>query len=225
MSSSGRDGSDRPYGADRSAKTVQEALQAFWNARYATEEFVYGTAPNEFLIQVTPRLAPNSRVLCIADGEGRNSVWLAQQGHCVTALDVAAEGMAKAAQLARAAAVELQTVVADVTKYDFGRSCWDAVVSIFLHLPATARRAVHGRCVEALVPGGLFVYEAYGPEQLGRGTGGPPEPHLLHPLEEVLADFAGCGIEHRFSGVRHVSEGRLHRGDGAVVQVLARKLQ
>jgi hypothetical protein len=91
MSSSGRDGSDRPYGADRSAKTVQEALQAFWNARYATEEFVYGTAPNEFLIQVTPRLAPNSRVLCIADGEGRNSVWLAQQGHRVTALDVAAE--------------------------------------------------------------------------------------------------------------------------------------
>lgn len=223
MSSPGRDGPERPYSADRSATNVQPALQAFWNARYATEEFVYGTAPNDFLIQVAPRVAPRSRVLCVADGEGRNSVWLAQQGHRVTALDVAAKGMAKAAQLARAAAVELQTVVADVTKYDFGRGCWDAVVSIFLHLPATARRAVHRRCIEALVPGGLFVYEAYGPEQLGRGTGGPPEPHLLHPLAEVLADCAGCIIEHRASLVRHIAEGRLHRGDGAVIQLLARK--
>ena len=209
---------------DDSAATVRPALQAFWNTRYATEDFVYSTQPNDFLVEVAPRLAPRSRVLCIGDGEGRNSVWLAQQGHSVTALDVATQGMGKAARLARAAGVELRTVVADVTQYDLGRDCWDAVASIFLHLPARARRGVHRRCLDSLVAGGLFVYEAYGPEQIGRGTGGPPEPHLLHALDDVLADFTGCRIEHRASLVRHIAEGRLHRGDGAVVQILARKL-
>lgn len=209
--------------AGRSNSNAQASLRAFWNARYAAEEFVYGTAPNDFLVQVAPRLAPHSRVLCIADGEGRNSVWLAQQGHRVTALDVAEQGLAKAARLAHAAGVDLETVVADVTKLELGRDRWDAVVSIFLHLPATPRRALHQRCIEALVSGGLLIYEAYGPAQLGRGTGGPPEARLLHPLNDVLEDFAGCIIEHRFDGVRRVSEGRLHSGDGAVVQLLAKK--
>lgn len=209
----------------KSATGIQPALRAFWNSRYATEDFVYGTAPNDFLVEIEPRLARHSRVLAIADGEGRNSVWLAQQGHRVTALDVASQGIAKAEQLAHASGVELQTIVADVTQHDLGLDCWDAIVSIFLHLPAAARRAVHRRCVEALAAGGLFVYEAYGPEQLGRGTGGPPEPHLLHPLDQLLADFNGCIIEHRTSLVRHITEGRLHHGDGAVIQILARKLK
>ncbi|MBA3252824.1 MAG: hypothetical protein M3496_00880 [Pseudomonadota bacterium] len=80
---------------------VQQRLQKFWNARYPTEDFVYGTAPNDSLVQAASRLSANSRVLCIGDGEGRNSVWLAQRGHRVTALDVATQGIAKAAQLAR----------------------------------------------------------------------------------------------------------------------------
>lgn len=202
---------------------VQQALRAFWNARYAAEGFAYGTAPNDFLVAHASRLRPASRVLAIGDGEGRNSVWLAQQGHRVTALDVSDTGMAKAQALAQQAGVALQTVVADVTQYDVGAQCWDAVVSIFLHLPASARRRLHRRCIDALVPGGLFVYEAYGPEQLGRGTGGPPEPQLLHPLDAVVEDFAGCVIEHRASLVRRVTEGRLHQGDGAVVQLIARR--
>ena len=198
-------------------------LRAFWNARYAGEEFVYGREPNDFVVQAVSAIPHQGRVLCLADGEGRNSVWLAGQGFRVTAVDVAEQGVAKGRELARASGVEIETRVADVTRFDLGIERWDAIVSIFLHLPSKARRELHRRAIAALAPGGVFVYEAYGPEQLRYRTGGPPEAQLLHSLDDVVPDFDGCAIEHAFEGVRAVNEGRLHRGDGFVVQVIARK--
>lgn len=202
-----------------------DRLKAFWNARYAKAgaEYVYGTEPNAFLVESLPKLARGGEVLCIADGEGRNSVWLAKQGFRVGAIDVAEEGVAKARALAQRSRVSVDAQIADVTRYEFGTDRYDAIVSIFLHLPAKARRATHRRAIEGLKPGGVFVYEAYGPEQPRYGTGGPPEPELLHPLDDVLADFAGCAIEHAYMGVRPVLEGNAHRGDGHVVQVIARR--
>ena len=210
---------------DRPRADPVERLKAFWNERYAKagEEFVYGTEPNAFLAASAGRLPRGGRVLCLADGEGRNSVWLAKQGFRVSAIDVADEGVAKARALAARGGVALDASVADVTRFDFGSARYDAIVSIFLHLPAKARRAMHRRAIAGLAPGGVFVYEAYGPEQLRYGTGGPPEPELLHPLDDVLADFEGCAIGHAFAGVRTVLEGRGHRGDGFVVQVIVQK--
>jgi hypothetical protein len=201
----------------------REKLKAFWNERYAADEFVYGTEPNDFLVASCARIAAGGRVLCLADGEGRNSVWLARQGFHVSAIDVAEQGVAKARSLASRAGVAIEAEVADVTRHDFGEGAWDAIVSIFLHLPAKPRRDVHARAVAALKRGGAFVYEAYGPEQARYGTGGPPEGQLRHPLAEVVADFEGCAIEHAWEGVRDVREGRLHRGEGFVVQLVARK--
>ena len=134
--------------------------------------------------------------------------------------------MRKARALAERAGVALQTVQGDVTAFELGRDRWDAIVSIFLHLPAKARRALHRRCVDALRPGGLFVFEAYSPEQLAFGTGGPKEIELLPTLADVEGEFAACQdatIEHRFSGVRHIVEGPLHSGDGHVVQLVVRR--
>lgn len=200
-------------------------LKTFWNARYAKagEDFVYGTAPNAFLAASVGKILPGGGVLCIADGEGRNSVWLARQGFVVSAIDVADEGVAKARTLAAREGVAVDATVADVTRFDYGRARYDAVVSIFLHLPAKARRATHRRIVEALKPGGVFIYEAYGPEQLTYGTGGPAEQALLHSLDDVVADLEGCTIEHRFTGMRMVQEGNAHHGEGHVVQVIARR--
>lgn len=235
-----------PAGNDPLAK-----LQAFWNARYAIDEYVYGTEPNDFVVQSLPAILskgpsdppeaalgrlppggdaglgrPGARVLCIADGEGRNSVWLARQGCRVTAIDVAEEGLAKARKLAERSGVRIETRLADVASFDFGTDRWDAVVSIFLHLPPKVRRAAHRRALAGLKPGGVFVYEAYGPEQVRYRTGGPAgEPELLHSRDDVVSDFEGCAIEHAFEGVRAVDEGRQHRGDGYVVQVIARKLR
>ena len=208
-----------PAGNDPLAK-----LQAFWNARYAIDEYVYGTEPNDFLAQSLPAIPRSGNVLCIADGEGRNSVWLARQGCRVTAIDVAAEGLAEARKLAERSGVRIETRLADVASFDFGTDRWDAVVSIFLHLPPKVRRAAHRRALAGLKPGGVFVYEAYGPEQVRYRTGGPAgEPELLHSRDDVVSDFEGCAIEHAFEGVRAVDEGRQHRGDGFVVQVIARK--
>ncbi len=198
-----------------------QKLQAFWDARYADAEFAYGTAPNDFLVQMVDRIAPRGRVLCLADGEGRNGVWLAQHGRQVTSVDVSERGMQKARDLARRAGVAIDTLTCDVTRHELGAAAWDAIVSIFLHLPPKPRRALHARCAAALKPGGTFIYEAYGHEQLRYGTGGPKEPELLPTLEDVLADLAGLRIEHRFAGTRAVHEGRLHHGVGYVVQVVA----
>jgi 2-polyprenyl-3-methyl-5-hydroxy-6-metoxy-1,4-benzoquinol methylase len=115
-------------------------LQAFWNARYAGDEFVYGREPNDFVVQAVSAIPHQGRVLCLADGEGRNGVWLARQGFRVTAVDVAEQGVAKGRELARASGVEIETRVADVTRFDLGVERWDAIVSIFLHLPSKARR-------------------------------------------------------------------------------------
>ncbi len=200
-----------------------DKLGEFWNARYAAEGYAYGTEPNDFLVGVAGRFLAGARVLCLADGEGRNGVWLACQGFEVSSVDIAAQGMEKAAQLARQHGVALETRVADLAVHELGSSAWDAIVSIFVHLPPKVRRDLHGRCVTALRPGGYMVFEAYGPGQLGRGTGGPPEAALLPALEDIEAELAGCRILHRFSGVREVHEGRHHNGPGEVVQVLAQK--
>ena len=216
-----------PPGSEPAAP--RERLRVFWNTRYAAEGYAYGTAPNEFLVQCLPALKSlprGARVLCLADGEGRNGVWLATQGCAVTSVDIAEEGLRKARALAERAGVGLKTVQADVTAFEPGRDCWDAIVSIFLHLPARPRRALHQRCFNGLRVGGLFVFEAYSPEQLAFGTGGPKEIGLLPTLAEVEGDFADCNgaaIEHRFSGVRSVVEGPLHSGDGHVVQLVVRK--
>ncbi len=199
------------------------ALSVFWNRRYEAPEYVYGTEPNDFLVRFSALLAPASDVLCLADGEGRNSVWLARRGHRVTAVDVAGSGLRKARQLARQAGVVVTTLEADVTTFDLGSARWDAIASIFLHLPARARGDLHRRCVLALKPGGLYLFEAYGPQQLEFKTGGPPEAALLPALQDVLAELDGCEIVHRFAGVRLVHEGRLHHGDGYVVQLVARR--
>jgi SAM-dependent methyltransferase len=205
------------------APTPQQKLAAFWDERYAPEAFAYGTEPNDFLVHMAARIAPGGRVLCLADGEGRNGVWLARQGFRVTSVDIAANGLAKARQFAQQAGVQIETVCVDVTQYDFGAGAWDAIVSIFLHLPPKARRLVHGRCVTALATGGVFIFEGYGTEQLRYGTGGPKEPDLLPGLADVVADLDGLRIDHSYEGTRSVVEGALHHGEGWVVQVAATK--
>ncbi|MGE5336614.1 MAG: SAM-dependent methyltransferase [Gemmatimonadota bacterium] len=219
MASTGNSEGDR----QAASPEVTRKLKAFWDARYADEEFAYGTAPNDFLVQMIDRIAPQGHVLCLADGEGRNGAWLAQQGRRVTSVDVSERGMQKARDLARRAGVTIDTATCDVTHYALGVAAWDAIVSIFLHLPPKPRRALHARCAAALKPGGTFIYEAYGHEQLRYGTGGPKEPELLPTLEDVLADLTGLRIEHRFAGTRAVHEGRLHHGVGYVVQIVARR--
>ena len=192
-----------------------------WEGRYgATDDYVYGTEPNDFLKEATAGLAPGD-VLCLADGEGRNGVYLAGQGHRVTSVDLTEAGMAKAARLAAERGVELTTVVADLGQYDLGTDRWDLIVSIFAHTPPPIRAAIHGAVARALRPGGRLILEAYTPDQIGRGTGGPPVPELTMTLAGLRQELVGMEIASGAEFVRPVVEGPGHTGDGAVVQVIA----
>jgi len=192
-----------------------------WESRYATSEYLYGTDPNDFLVQAVADLPPG-RTLCLADGEGRNGVYLAQLGHTVTSVDLTEAGLAKAARLATARGVELTTVVADLADHDLGTGQWDLIVSIFAHMPPQGRKRLHSSIARALAPGGRLVLEAYTPDQVGRGTGGPPVPELTMTLDGLNEELAGMEILSGREVVRSVIEGPGHTGDGAVVQVVAR---
>lgn len=191
-----------------------------WNDRYGGQEFFYGTEPNSFLASAANHLTPGD-ALCLADGEGRNGVYLAGLGHRVTSVDMSEAGMAKAARLAADRGVALRTQVADLADYDLGEQRWDLIVSIFAHTPPPVRQRVHAAAVKALRPGGRLVLEAYTPDQLGRGTGGPPAPELMMTLDGLRDELAGLTIETGQELVRPITEGRGHTGDGAVVQVVA----
>ena len=115
-----------------------------WNERYRSDDYFYGTAPNEFLA-ASAALIPPGPVLCLADGEGRNGVFLAARGHAVTAVDQSSVGLAKAARLAASRGVALHTVVADLADFAIAPGAWSAVVSMFVHLPQPLRREVHRR--------------------------------------------------------------------------------
>ena len=194
--------------------------RATWEGRYGADDYLYGTEPNEFLRESAAGLTPGD-VLCLADGEGRNGVHLAEAGHRVTSVDLTEAGMAKAARLAADRGVELTTVVADLADYDLGTDRWDLIVSIFAHTPPPVRARIHGSIARALRPGGRFILEAYTPDQIGRGTGGPPVPELTMDLERLRRELTGMTFEWEAELVRPVIEGPGHTGDGAVVQVIA----
>ncbi|MEZ4701991.1 MAG: class I SAM-dependent methyltransferase [Rhodothermales bacterium] len=193
-----------------------------WDERYSTEEYIYGTDPNDFLAEMAGSL-PVGQTLCLADGEGRNGVYLAGLGHAVTAVDSSSVGLDKARRLAATRGVEIATVHADLADFSIEPGAWDAVVSIFCHLPGALRRAVHRRVVEGLKPGGVLLLEAYTPDQLRFGTGGPPDVDRLMRLADLKTELDGLTFEVGRELERDVIEGRFHGGRGAVVQVFARK--
>lgn len=191
-----------------------------WDQRYAEAGFAYGTEPNDFLRSVEGRL--RGEVLCLGEGEGRNAVWLAGRGLSVTAVDQSSVGLAKARELAAERGVVIDTAVADLAVFDLGEARWDGIVSIWCHLPAPLRAALHRRVVRALRPGGVFVLEAYTPAQLAFGTGGPRVVDLLVPPEVLATELEGLSLEVRATE-REVHEGKYHDGRSAVVQVLGVK--
>ena len=194
-----------------------------WNERYATEEYVYGTAPNTFLASVADQLSPGSRLLCLAEGEGRNAVYLAGLGHDVVAVDQSSVGLEKARSLAKEKGVEIEVVVADLADYQIKPVSWDVIISIFCHTPPELRKKIHASVVAGLAPGGLFILEAYTPDQIELKTGGPPVAELMMTLDDLKLELAGLTLIHAAELRRDVNEGRLHNGPGAVVQIVGQK--
>lgn len=197
--------------------------QPDFDQRFAEPGWAYGTEPNDFLRACADEIPAGGHVLCLAEGQGRNAVFLATVGHAVTAVDRSVPGLEKAQLLAAERRVPLTTRLADLATFDIGVAQWDAIVSIFGHLPPELRRAVHRGVVAGLRPGGVFILEAYAPAQLARRTGGPRTLDLLMSVAELREELAGLDLVVAQELDREVVEGKYHTGMASVVQVLARK--
>jgi SAM-dependent methyltransferase len=196
-------------------------MTSFWDERYAAHPAAYGDEPNAFLASVADRLAPESEVVCLAEGQGRNALWLAGRGHRVTMVDASAVATAQAR--ARAVAEGLSVTIVQADLAEWRPPACDAVVSIFAHLPPPVRQVSHAAAWDALRPGGLLLLEAFTPAQLARDTGGPRNPALLYTPALLRGDFPDAEVLLLAEQVVPVHEGPFHSGPADVVRLVARK--
>jgi 2-polyprenyl-3-methyl-5-hydroxy-6-metoxy-1,4-benzoquinol methylase len=195
-----------------------------WNERFSAEDYVFGTRANQFLIAQRDRLLPGMRAMCVADGEGRNSVWLASLGLQVTAFDFSPVAVAKASRLAQASGVTVDYREADVEQWDWNAEPCDVVVAVFVQFaPPAMRTRMFAGMVRALKPGGLLIVQGYRPEQLAYGTGGPKLVENLYTEELLRQSFASLQILHLASHDDALAEGAGHSGMSALIDLAARK--
>jgi SAM-dependent methyltransferase len=191
----------------------------FWDERYGTDEYAYGVEPNDFLRAEAHRIPPGP-VLCLAEGEGRNAVFLASLGHQVTAVDLSIEGLRKAERLAQRHGVTIEVIQADLATFELGPDRWSGIVEIFAHVPPPVRHRIHAQIPLALRAGGCLVLETYRPEQLVLGTGGPKELTLLSTLAELREQLSPLELVVARDANREIHEGRFHDGLSATVQLV-----
>jgi 2-polyprenyl-3-methyl-5-hydroxy-6-metoxy-1,4-benzoquinol methylase len=197
---------------------------AMWNQRFADEGYVFGREPNEYLRAKAPLLPPGGRVLCVADGEGRNSVWLARQGLHVEAFDISAVGVEKARRLAADAGVSVEFTVAECDTWAWSVEKHDIVVAIFVQFADPAMRArLFASMVHALKPGGVLILQGYTPKQLDYKTGGPGELSHLYTADLIRESFKTLHTVELVEYEAELNEGARHAGRSALLGFVARK--
>ena len=200
--------------------------EAFWSARYrdAGDDYLFGTAPNRFLASQVEQFGAGMSVLSVADGEGRNAVWLAEQGCQVTATEISPVALEKAAKLARGRNVVVDFVEADILNWDWPQDAFDAVVGIFIQFatPAERPRQLAGM-KQAVKPGGLLFLQGYTPKQLEYRTGGPSALENLYTAEMLRESFADWNIVLLREHEDVITEGSAHIGRSALIDLVARK--
>jgi SAM-dependent methyltransferase len=194
-----------------------------WQTRFGVPDYVFGKEPNAFLEAQAPLLRGLKTALSVADGEGRNGVWLAEQGLDVLAVDFSAVALRKARALAEERGVRLTTELADITTWHWPAQAFDVIVAIFIFVPPAARPAYFANLKKALKPGGLLLIEGYRPEQINNRTGGPPDAERLYTramLQAAFGDMAELDIRERDEVIH---EGAGHVGMSALIDLIGRK--
>jgi cyclopropane fatty-acyl-phospholipid synthase-like methyltransferase len=199
-------------------------MSEVWNQRYGTTEgYLFGTQPNAFLISQQDLLKPGAYCLAVADGEGRNGVWLAEQGLRVLSVDSSTVALNKARSLSRQRGVEVEFEQADLLQWDWGENRFDVVVAIFIQFAAPEQRVqMFENIRRCLKPGGLLLLQGYTPRQLEYGTGGPSQAENLYTevlLREIFSDW---DILHLREHDDFISEGTAHHGMSALIDMVAR---
>lgn len=184
---------------------------------------MFGTEPNDFLVEQSALL--RSPVLSLGEGEGRNAAFLASLGCEVHAVDNSAVGLSKAKALARSRGLDIRTIEADLTDYVPAEDHYQAVVSIFAHLPSPVRRLLYPRVARCLKPGSILLMEAYAEAQISRDTGGPKNLDMLMSEQKIREEFPDFEVLVLREVERDVCEGSGHTGRACVVQFIGRKRQ
>ena len=195
----------------------------FWDSRYAEPGYAYGTEPNTFLVSKASLLKPGMSALAVADGEGRNGVWLASLGLDVLSVDASGVGLRKTRERAASRGVAIRTAQADLGRWAWPVAQFDIVVSIFAHFPPELRPRLHQAMLAALKPGGLVILEAFTPEQLQYASGGPRTPEMLYSAGTLRSDFAGGEVLELTETRTELAEGKYHSGPAAVVRLVVRR--
>src|SRR5262245_930199 len=195
-----------------------------WNARFAIPGYLFGEEPNEFLCRSAHWMKPRGSVLCVADGEGRNSVWLAERGFTVTAFDFAPNAVAKAHALAARRGVVVDHRLSDFEHWPWNERTYDALVAIFIQfLPPDAREVELTNMKNAVAPGGTFLLQGYRPEQVDYRTGGPPRREHMYTRTWIEAQFADWDIVALEEYDAVIREGQAHSGMSALIDLVAKK--
>ena len=203
---------------------IDDARQ-FWDARYQADAYIFGTEPNVFLASHRDMFKPGMRILAVADGEGRNGTWLAQQGCDVLSIDVSPIAINKARKLAAQREVSLRFECANLMQWQWPESEFDAVICIFIQFATLAERKVlFDGFRRALKPGGALLMEGYGVKQLQYTSGGPGKLENLYTLDMLREAFADWEIENLREYEAVLNEGPKHSGMAALVDLVARKL-
>jgi SAM-dependent methyltransferase len=197
----------------------------FWDERYRSTDYFYGTEPHSWLTLQAPKLwSQGDRLLVVADGEGRNGVWLAEQGFRVESFDASPVAVAKARALAEARGVTLVQDVASADEFHGSEEGYDGVVGVFIQFAGPDLRArLFGSMIRALRPGGILLLVGYTPAQLALGTGGPSNPEQLYTEALLQTAFADLEIELLETVEESIEEGVGHRGPSALIRLIARK--
>ncbi len=199
-------------------------MSEVWNQRYGTTEgYLFGTQPNAFLLSQQHLLKTGEYCLAVADGEGRNGVWLAEQGLRVLSVDSSAIGVNKARKLAEQRGVELEFELADLLQWDWGKDRFDVVVGIFIQFVAPEqRKRMFANIKECLKPGGILLLQGYTTRQLEYATGGPSQVENLYTEELLRGIFSDWDILHLREHDDFISEGTAHYGMSALIDMVAR---
>ena len=204
--------------------TAFPGAAATWNQRFKADDYIFGREPNDFLRTHAALFVPRGRVLCVADGEGRNSVWLARQGLHVDAFDISEIGVQKARALAADSKVNVEFSVSDCDDWPWPEDCYDAVVAIFVQFADPPMRdRLFANMVRSLKPGGLLVLQGYTPKQLDFKTGGPPFLSHLYTDDMLEHAFASLHILELREYEADLAEGTQHHGRSALIGLVARK--
>jgi len=180
--------------AHRSGGMSESMDKEEWNRRYSGSDLLWTARPNRFLVAEVAGLAPG-RALDVACGEGRNAVWLAEQGWRVTGVDFSGVALEKASRLAEARAVAPEWLQADLLDFQAEARTFELVIVFYLQLSGTPRRTILRAAADAVAPGGTLLLVAHESSNLEHGHGGPQDPSALYTADDVVADLDGTGLE------------------------------